>query len=501
VRLFAATLLVFLGGFAIMVLEIIGARYLAKDFGSSFYVWVSQIGVILIALALGYIAGGALADRWQRLAFLGLLLLPTGVAIALIPAFAPPLIDAIVLRHPADRDIPLLWQKLDPAIGSSLIFLLPCFALATLSPYMIRLATRAVTHVGRMSGWIIAASTVGSIAGVFVSGYVLLDQMSVPTIFRVTGALTAALGLVCLVMDRWFVRTVLAILLLSTASSPAPVVYEITSAHHHIRVVDEGGIRMLSFDGSMETRMSLQNPLQGHFEYTEFFHVPFLWNPLMTNVLMIGLGGGSTQRSYAHYYPHITVHSVEIDPEVVSVAREFFHVEQSPKHVVHIADGRMFLRRTREQFGAILMDAYVHTRYGGAIPHQLATKEFFELASSHLTTNGVLAYNVMGKPQAAAADVLGSMYKTLKAVFPHVYQFPARDSLNVVLIATKSPEKFNFNTIHARASGLIQTKRVTLPSFRGRLYAFRADPPANLHLCKILTDDFAPIDGLLKTGY
>src|SRR6476620_2243187 len=85
VRTFAATSLVFLGGLAIMVLEIIGARYLEKDFGSSFYVWVSQIGVILVALALGYVVGGALADRWQRLAFLSMLLMPTGVAIAMIP--------------------------------------------------------------------------------------------------------------------------------------------------------------------------------------------------------------------------------------------------------------------------------------------------------------------------------------------------------------------------------------------------------------------------------
>src|SRR2546423_10726031 len=119
-RKLAATSLVFLGGFAIMVLEIIGARYLAKDFGSSFYVWVSQIGVILIALALGYVVGGALADRWQRLAFLSVLLMPTGLAIAFIPVFAPRLIGAIVLRHPANQDIPMLWQKLDPAIGSSL---------------------------------------------------------------------------------------------------------------------------------------------------------------------------------------------------------------------------------------------------------------------------------------------------------------------------------------------------------------------------------------------
>src|ERR1051325_3157748 len=109
-RRLAAASLVFLGGFAIMVLEIIGARYLAKDFGSSFYVWVSQIGVILVALALGYVVGGALADRWQRRAFLGMLLMPTGVAIAMIPAFAPRLLEAIVLRHPANRDIPMLWQ-------------------------------------------------------------------------------------------------------------------------------------------------------------------------------------------------------------------------------------------------------------------------------------------------------------------------------------------------------------------------------------------------------
>lgn len=189
-----------------MVLEIIGARYLAKDFGSSFYVWVSQIGVILIALALGYGVGGALADRFQRLSFLAALLLPAGAATFLIPNFAPRLIDAIILRHPADRNIPMLWQKLDPAIGSALIFLLPCFGLATLSPYMIRLATRHVAHVGRISGVIIAASTIGSIAGVFVSGYVLIDHYPVPTIFRAVGALTVVIGTGCLLMDRWFGR-------------------------------------------------------------------------------------------------------------------------------------------------------------------------------------------------------------------------------------------------------------------------------------------------------
>ena len=101
------------------------------------------------------------------------------------------------------RHIPAIWQKLDPALGSGLIFLLPCFVLAMLSPYMIRLAASTLAQVGRISGLIYAASTVGSIAGVFVSGYVLIDQMAISQIFRVTGVLVLALAAMCLAMDRW----------------------------------------------------------------------------------------------------------------------------------------------------------------------------------------------------------------------------------------------------------------------------------------------------------
>ena len=213
----AAAALVFLGGFIIMVLEIIGARFLAKDFGSSFHVWVAQIGVVLIALAVGYTLGGALADRWQRLSALTALLVPAGVLLFLIPNCAAWLLDAIILRHPLDQPVPLLWQKLDPVLGSALIFLLPCVVLATLSPYMIRLATHSLAEVGRSSGFIIAASTIGSIVGVFVAGFVLIDQMKVSNIFRVMGGLTIFLGLLCLGLDRWLTAG-----LKSTGEGPTP---------------------------------------------------------------------------------------------------------------------------------------------------------------------------------------------------------------------------------------------------------------------------------------
>jgi hypothetical protein len=200
----ATVALVFLGGFVIMVLEMIGVLYLAKDFGGSFYVWTSQIGMILTALSLGYAIGGTLADRFQRTAFLAAPLAVAGIFIFFIPQISPPLINAIVQRHPPGQDISMVWMKLDPAFGSAVIFFLPCFVLAILSPYMIRITARQLDKVGMISGLIYAASTAGSIGGVFVSGYIFIDYLTVTAIFRAMGVLVLFLAAISLALDFWF---------------------------------------------------------------------------------------------------------------------------------------------------------------------------------------------------------------------------------------------------------------------------------------------------------
>jgi len=187
-----------------MVLEIVGARLLAKDFGSSFYVWTSQIGVVLVALTLGYLAGGVCADRFGRLRILTWALIPAAVFTALIPQLAEHVVEAIVTRHPLDQEIPRLWQKVDPALGSAVIFLPPCFVLAALPPFLIRLESRALSHVGRISGAVYGAGSAGSIAGVFLSGYVLIEYLSLSQSFRFTSGLIVALAILCRVSDGWF---------------------------------------------------------------------------------------------------------------------------------------------------------------------------------------------------------------------------------------------------------------------------------------------------------
>lgn len=289
-----------------------------------------------------------------------------------------------------------------------------------------------------------------------------------------------------------------AVVVVSGLDLRATVVFEAYSPYHQVQVIDEQGVRMLSFNGTRETRMSLADPLRGHFEYTEYFHTPLVWNRNLRRVLMLGLGGGSTARAYQHYYTNVTVDAVEIDPVVVRVAKDFFQVRETPRLKIHTQDGRVFLNRTSERYDAILMDAYTWTRYGSSIPPHLTTKEFFELANGRLSTNGVLAYNVIGNVNASRADIVGAIYRTLLEVFPQVYLFPAETSLNVVLVATKSRAVYDPARVQREGAELIRAGKIKLPGFAARLRVFQNTPPRSAGSSPVLTDDRAPVESLMR---
>ena len=306
--------------------------------------------------------------------------------------------------------------------------------------------------------------------------------MNKPSGFR-AARLMAALGLLAGLM---------------TPPLNATIIFEKISPYHHVQVIDDNGVRLLSFNGTRETMMSISNPLTGHFEYTEYFHMPWLWNHDIQHVLMMGLGGGSTQRSYQHYYTNVTVDTVDLDPVVIQVARTYFGVRETPQLRIYTNDGRVFLKRTSAKYDVILMDAYTTTRYGSSIPPHLTTREFFTLANDHLTTNGILAYNVIGQIQGWRADIVGGIYRTLKEVFPQVYMFPAETSMNVVLVATRSRERYDTARVQREGLDLIRGGKVTLPTFSTRLHSFTNVAPGGAAQSPVLTDDKAPVESLMR---
>jgi spermidine synthase len=275
------------------------------------------------------------------------------------------------------------------------------------------------------------------------------------------------------------------------------LVFSGTSPYHNIAVTDADGIRTLLFDDTHESRMEIKNPYAGQFEYTEYFQMIWLWKPDVKNILMLGLGGGSTQKAMVHYHPEVKMETAEIDPMVADVAQKYFAYKLDDRQKLDVIDGRQFLRRAPDKYDAILMDAYTQGRYGASIPYELVTKEFFEIARDHLAPNGVLAYNVITILKGYnTSDIVASIYRTLKEVFPQVYIFEAKSSLNIVMIASLKKGTTDLETLKQAAEALVNAKKMTFPGFLNRVDSFQPKAPANYLNAPLLTDESAPVESL-----
>src|SRR5919106_6812679 len=89
-------LIVFVVGVAILGAEIAAARLLAPYFGASTIVWANTIGIVLVALSIGYWYGGRVADRDPTLSgLLKVVLLGAGL-LAAVPFVADPFLEVAV---------------------------------------------------------------------------------------------------------------------------------------------------------------------------------------------------------------------------------------------------------------------------------------------------------------------------------------------------------------------------------------------------------------------
>src|SRR3954470_513452 len=90
-------------GFFVMAVELLGARLLAPTFGSSIYVWGALITVFMLALSIGYLAGGRYSMRNPTQRKLGAILLLAAIAALPAVAWSDELLEAIAIAAPDPR--------------------------------------------------------------------------------------------------------------------------------------------------------------------------------------------------------------------------------------------------------------------------------------------------------------------------------------------------------------------------------------------------------------
>ena len=182
---------VFLSGAVLLGLEIVASRVLAPAFGSSLYVWGALIGVVLTGLAIGYWAGGTLADRWPTpYLFIGVL------ALGSVLVLAVPVLDDRVVERVVSWDA---GPRLDPLLAATILFGPASVVLASATPIAVRLAARSIDRLGTTAGRLFAISTAGSIVGTFATAFWLVPELGTDQVIASGAvALLAAAAIVAL---------------------------------------------------------------------------------------------------------------------------------------------------------------------------------------------------------------------------------------------------------------------------------------------------------------
>ena len=486
---------VFIAGAIVMALEIAGSRILAPFFGNTIFVWGSLIGVVLAALSLGYFLGGRLSDRSPSFFQFSVILLAAGISILVMSVASPLILEAVFSINLGDRYGPLL--------ATSILLIIPGTLLGMVSPYAVKLSAEKLEKIGGTSGNIYSLSTVGSIFGTFMTVFILIPELGVRSILFALGLTLVAISL--LGLDNFGRGLVVIIILI--ASVPAlplslgstfrsgDLVFEKDSPYNHIEITDDhnSGTRTLRLNGLRHSSMYLDGSLDAVFPYTDFFHLPFLFNPSIKEVLFIGGGGFTGPKKFLSLYEDVTIDVVEVDGAVVNAAINYFNVTDDPRLNIIVEDGRIHLTKTEKKYDLIVLDAYSKTY----VPFHLMTQEFFDEVQDDLSPDGIVISNVIASVVGDTSDIFRAQYKTIGTSFPNVYVFPTIDSTgtvqNIMVLATKSFEQTKPLDLRPKTSS--STEEIPeLLSMAGRFY--REDIPVGD--VPVLTDDYAPVEKLLN---
>jgi spermidine synthase len=363
------------------------------------------------------------------------------------------------------------------AIIACAVMLPATLLMGTTLPLLLPVLTPSLRRLGRTTGALYSVNTLGGVAGVFLSTFVLLPFLGFKGGMLVAGGLNVLVALLALHYSGTLsirLRGMAAVLIVlagaqaartSAAQSLRPVLLmrqvgrgggvEMEIRHYSegangtvavVRVTDKrvGYRDEMWVNGGSEGGSDVQSlrgfQLLGHLPF--FLH-PDPERPKRTLVCAFGMGialGAVVQdRSES-------VDCVELVPEVLEAARLFgeynHNALDSPKVNVHIEDARNFLLATQRTYDVIVADA-THPKSGDS--WMLYTREFYEDIEKVLAERGVCAQWV--PMHGLSVTDFWSIVRTFQSVFPHTSLWSPPGSSHTVFVGTSEPLRMDFQRI------------------------------------------------------
>jgi spermidine synthase len=264
--------------------------------------------------------------------------------------------------------------------------------------------------------------------------------------------------------------------------SPLMVRERIETEYNNIFIVQKGDFLSMTFrlkgENTRQSALNLRDRGQLPLPHSHYQTLAAVHAGKLNAMLMVGLGGGNVSTYFLRHVPEMHVTSVELDPGVVTAAKKYFGVEESPRHRIATGDGRVFLQRNKAKYDVVMIDAF----RGGYVPFHLLTHEFYTLLASRLEPDGVAVLNLRARTQLFDSSLV-TLRRTFKSI--DVYEW----SGNAIVLARLAPPPAPEERL-ARAK-----ERQAQYKFRYNLLQLLKDEArVEIKSARVLTDDFAPVN-------
>jgi len=484
-------IIVFICGAVVMILELVGSRVLAPYVGTSIVVWTSLIGIILGSLSLGYWWGGKIADKKPNYKTFSFIIFIPAIYIGLITFSKSIVLDFL------QQNITSI--HIGATLSTLILFALPSVLLGMISPYAVRLKIKDLDSSGKTVGSLYAISTIGSIAGTFLAGFVLIAYFGSTNILLVLSLILVFTSLLAYIKSNLALKAIVILLLilgLIAVNSYDTFLkkqgfIDVDTQYNRVLIyksideeTDRPILNMVINPREVQSAMFLDDDNDLVFMYSKFFHLVSHFKPDLRRSLMIGGAGYSFPKEYLKKYTEASIDVVEIDPILTQLAKRYFNLRDNQRLTIYHEDGRTFVNKTKNTYDVIFTDA-MNSLY--SIPFQLTTKETVKRMYEMLNDDGVVLVNMISSIEGEGGEFLRAEYATFKTVFTQVYLFPVEDAhnslevQNIILVALKSKQKPPLTSNDRELNGYLQnlwTKEI------------QEDMP-------VLTDDYAPVDNYI----
>lgn len=235
-----------------------------------------------------------------------------------------------------------------------------------------------------------------------------------------------------------------------------------------VGISEQGAIRSLHLgSATVQSSMNVDNPSELVLSYSRAMMAWLLFaDETPRHITQIGLGGGSFARWIDAYLPDVRQTVVEINPQVISVARNLFELPfEDHRFEIIEADGAEYIRIL---YGGgtdvLLVDGFD----GEQIIDTLVSEAFFADCRAALNENGVFVTNWWQGDKRYPAFI-----ERLRRVFDkRVLAVPAATHGNVAVLAFQNaPALRQWGTLKKRAQQLSEHYSL---DFIGMLAAVKA---------------------------